>query len=272
LNKKCVAFYLLLVISLVAGLSSAQGQENNTSSIMETNATAVIPEMPPTSSGNNSADANATAANVSASEHQNNGSETAKAASEIAKMEGIWSISGIENEQIIMALKQDGQDLYGAAKYEPEGAQPWNAVAIGSISENNVSLAITALKGNDQVSTWLSGNVNETFDGQYFEVSEGNISLRGEFRATLVNPEITEYAPAKVSAPTLSTPAVQQESQTAVSSATPSAAVANQTSTSQSVTVSGRKKPVDVHEYAEKIGPGGDLSGVPPGMGGAGLA
>lgn len=28
---------------------------------------------------------------------------------------------------------------------------------------------------------------------------------------------------------------------------------------------------IDVHEYSDKIGPGGDLSGVPPGMGGTGL-
>jgi hypothetical protein len=28
---------------------------------------------------------------------------------------------------------------------------------------------------------------------------------------------------------------------------------------------------VDVRQYKDKIGPGGDLSGVPPGMGGSGL-
>jgi len=27
------------------------------------------------------------------------------------------------------------------------------------------------------------------------------------------------------------------------------------------------KRFVDVHEYKDKIGPGGDLSGIPPGMG-----
>jgi hypothetical protein len=268
LNKKCVVFSLLLVITLVAGLSLAQGQDNNASSAIEGNATAISPEIAAASIGNNSIDVNITADNASASAQATNASETDKAASEIAKMKGIWSISGIEKEQIIMAMKQDGQDLYGAAKYEPEGAQAWNAVAIGSVSGDNVSLVITALKGNDQVSTWLSGNVNETFSGKFFEVSGGNISLRGEFSATLVNPEITEYAPAKVAVPTSAQPAAQQESQPAVSSTTTSAAAANQTSTSQPVTAGGRKKPVDVHEYALKMGPGGDLSGVPPGMGG----
>jgi hypothetical protein len=269
LNKKCVVFFLLLAITLVAGLSSAQGQENNTSGATEKNATAVSPEMPAASSGNNSANANATASNASASTEATNASETAKAASEIAKMKGIWSINGIEKEHIIMALKQDGEDLYGQAKYEPEGAEPWNAVAIGSMSGDNVSLVITALKGNDQVSTWLNGNVNETFSGQFFEVSKGNISLRGEFSATLVNPEINEYAPANVVASTLAQPSAQQESQPAVSSATTSTAATNQTLNSQPATVGGRKKPVDVHEYADKVQTGvGDLSGTLTGASG----
>lgn len=267
MNKKCAVFSLLLVITLMAGLTSAQAQDNNTSSSLEKNATTVSPEIPAVNSGNNSVYANATATNASASEQEKSASETAKAASEIAKMKGIWSISGIEKEQIIIAMKQDGQDLYGAAKYEPEDAEPWNAVVIGSISGDNVSLAVTPLKGNDQSSIWLRGNVNETIGGEFFEVSEGNITLRGEFSAILVNPEISEYAPAKVSTPTVAQPAVQQESQSAVSSSTTSTTASNQTSTTDSVSSSGRRKPVNVLEYKDKIGMGGDLSGIPPGMG-----
>jgi hypothetical protein len=268
LNKKCVVYSFLLVIILVSVLSSAQGQDdNNTSSTIEKNATALSLEMPAASDGNNSANVNATAANASASIEATNASETAKAASEVVDVKGIWSISGIEKENIIMALKQDGQDLYGAAKYELEGAEPWNAIVIGSVSYDDVSLVITALHGDEQVSRLLSGNINESLSGKFFEVSKGNISIRGEFSATLVNPEITEYAPAKVAAPTLAQPAIEQASQPAISNAAISAAT-NQTSTSQSVKVGGRRKPVDVHEYANKIGPGGDLSGVPPGMSG----
>jgi hypothetical protein len=267
LSKRYIVFSLLLVVTLIAGLAAAQGQANNTSSIMENKTAPVSAEMLAPGSENNSADSNATAANASTSTEAMNTSETAKAASEIAKMKGIWSVSGIENDQVTMALKQDGKDIFGVAKYEPQSEEAWNAVAVGSLSGDNVELVVTSLKGNEQVSTWLNGTyADEAFSGKFFEVSEGNISHRGEFSATLVNPEITEYTPAKVTAPTSAQPA-QQATQPEVSGATTPVQAANQTSAQQAVTVSGRKKPVDVHEYADKIGPGGDLSGVPPGMG-----
>ena len=47
---------------------------------------------------------------------------------------------------------------------------------------------------------------------------------------------------------------------------------ASTSDTTSSTTETPKKsKFVDVHEYADKIGPGGDMSGVPPGMGGSGL-
>jgi hypothetical protein len=270
LSKRYIVLSLLLVVTLIAGLTAAQGQANDTSSIMGNNTTQMSAEKLAASTGNNSANSNATAVNASTSAEAKNTSETAKAASEIAKMKGIWSISGIEKEQIAMALKQDGADIFGVAKYEPESEEAWNAVAIGSFSNDNVELVVTSLKGNEQVSTWLNGTyADEAFSGKFFEVSKGNISRRGEFSATLVNTEISEYTPAKVIAPTSAQPKTQEATQSAVSSATTPAQAGNQSSAQQAVTVSGRKKPVDVHEYADKIGVGGDLSGVPPGMGGS---
>jgi hypothetical protein len=53
----------------------------------------------------------------------------------------IWSISGIEKDQITMALNQDGNDLFGLAKYDPENGEPWNGVVAGFISGNQVHLA-----------------------------------------------------------------------------------------------------------------------------------
>ena len=249
----------------------AQNPGNNTSKVVENKTAPVSAEKPTANPGNSSSNvANASAPAVP----QNNASETAKAASEIAKMNGIWSITGIKAEQITMALQQDGGDLFGQAKYEPDGGVAWNAVAIGSVSGDNVDLVVTALKGNGQVSTWMNGTyANESFSGKFFEVSKGNISLRGDFSATLVNPEISEYVPATATAPAVTQPkTTTQETPNAsvTSTSTPVAAV-NKTATQQPVTVGGRLKPVDVHEYAEKIGPGGDLSGVPPGMGGGSL-
>jgi hypothetical protein len=266
LSKKYCVLSLLLVFIITAGLSLAQSPDNNTSKIVENKTTLVSAEKPTINPGNNSSNvANASAPAVP----KNNASETAKAASEIAKMKGIWSITGIEPGQITMAIQQDGGDLYGEAKYEPDAGVAWNAVAIGSVHGDNIDLVATALKGNDQVSAWMNGTyANEAFSGKFFEVSKGNISLRGDFSATLVNPEISEYSPATLTAPTVNQPKTTQgtPNASATSAPTPVAAV-NKTATQQPVTVGGRLKPVDVHEWKDKIGPGGDLSGVPPGMG-----
>jgi hypothetical protein len=252
----------------MAGLSLALSPGNNTSKIVENKAAPVSAEKSMANPVNNSSKV----ANVSVSAvPKTNASETAKAASEIAKMKGIWSIVGIKQEQITMALQEDGRDLFGQAKYEPQEGAAWNAVVIGSVSGDTVTLVVTSLEGNEQVSTLLNGTfTNDAFSGKFFEVSKGIISSRGEFSATLVNPEITDYAPATVTAPAMNQPKTQGIAQTAVSntSTTPaSAATVNQTATQQPVTVGGRQKPVNVEEYKDKIGMGGDLSGVPPGMG-----
>ena len=52
--------------------------------------------------------------------------------SSVPSLSYIWSVSGIESGQVIMVLNQDGSDLYGQAKYEPDRGQAWNAVVIGS--------------------------------------------------------------------------------------------------------------------------------------------
>lgn len=262
--KKYYVLSLLLVFIITSGLCFAKSPDNNASKIVENKTASLSAD----STGNNSS-------NVadSTSVPENNASETAEAASEIAKMKGIWSITQIEQEQITIAIQQDGRDLFGQAKYEPDSGEAWNAVAIGSAFGDNLDLVVTALKGNDQVSIWMNGTyANDAFSGKFFEVSKGNIALRGDFSATLVNPEISDYTEATVTAPAVAQPKTTQETPdtSATSTTTPVAAV-NNTPTKQPTTVGGRQKPVDVHEYAEKIGPGGDLSGVPPGMGGGSL-
>ena len=266
MSKKCAVLYLLIVFILMAGLTMAQNPGNNTSKIMENKTAPVSAEKPTANPGNNSSNvANASAPAVP----KNNASETAKAASEIAKMKGIWSITGVEQEQITMAIQQDVGDLFGQAKYEPDAGVAWNAIAIGSVYGDNVDLVVTALKGNDQVSTWMNGTyANDAFSGKFFEVSKGNISLRGDFSATLVNPETSEYIPATVTTQAINQPKTAQETPNAsVTGTTTPVAAVNTTATQKPATVGGRQKPVDVHEYKDKIGMGGDLSGVPPGMG-----
>jgi hypothetical protein len=260
LNKKYYVL-LLLVFIITAGLSLAKSPDNNTSKIVENKTVPVSTEKPTANPGNNSSNAAGTA--------KNNASETAKAASEIAKMKGIWSITGIEQEQITMAIQQDGGDLFGQAKYEPDGGAAWNAVAIGSVSGNNVDLVVTALKGNDQYSTWMNGTyANDAFSGKFFEVNKGNVTLRGDFSATLVNPETSEYAPATVTAPAVTQSKTAQGTPNAAATSTPTpVADVNKTATQQPVTVGGKPKIHNVEQDWDKLGPGGDLSGVPPGMG-----
>ncbi len=266
MSKKCAVLSLLIVFILMAGLSMAQNPGNNTSKIVENKPSHASAEKPTANPGNNSSNvANASAPVVP----KNNASETAKAASEIAKMKGIWSITGIEQEQITMAIQQDGGDLFGQAKYEPEEVRPGMPWPLDRSNGDNVNLVVTALKGNDQVSTWMNGTyANDAFSGKFFEVSKGNISLRGDFSATLVNPEISDIHSATVTAPAVTQPKTTQGTPDVSETSTPTpVAAVNKTATQKPATVGGRQKPVNVEEYADKIGPGGDLSGVPPGMG-----
>ncbi len=84
----------------------------------------------------------------------------------------IWSITGIENDQVIMAMNQEGNDLFGQAKYEPENADSWNGEVAGLVSGNQVYLVITALKGTEQVSTLLEGIFAADFiSGKFFQTS-----------------------------------------------------------------------------------------------------
>ena len=267
MTKKCAVLSLLFVFILMAGLSMAQNPGNNTNKIVENKAAPVNSEKSTTNPENNSPNvANASASAVP----KNNASETAKAASEIANVKGIWSITGIEQEQITMAIQQDGGDLFGQAKYEPDGGVAWNAVAIGSVSGDNMNLVVTALKGNNQVSTWMNGTYdNDAFSGKFFEVSNGTISTRGDFSATLVNPDISEYVPATVTAPTVTQPktTTQETPNASVTSNSAPVAAVNTAATQQPVTVGGRQPVHNVEQDWDKLGPGGDLSGVPPGMG-----
>lgn len=180
----------------------------------------------------------------------------------------IWSVTGIEDGQVTMVLNQDGEDLLGQAKYEPDSGEPWNADVVGSISGDKVNLVLTALKGETMVTTKMSGTfANEAINGNFSQINGGKVSKTGEFSAQWINPDVSSYTPAEIKKPApVTQPAVTQNATT-----TPAATTTNtgdQTQTTQQPVQLGRKKPVDVHEYADKMGPGGDLSGIPPGMSG----
>ncbi len=258
---------VLLVFLLTASLSLGQDADNTSieSAVAPENIAEPVDEAA-------TADA-ASTENVTAETEEAtavNETEAQPAEATAASLQYIWSITGIEPEQVTMALNQEGQDLYGQAKFEPENGEPWNAVVIGSVLGDKVDLVITALKGETLVSTKLTGTfANEAINGQFFQVSDGSIGNRGDFSAMWINPDISSYAPAVIaqskpepaSEPTqtenVSTPATESETTTPT--------------TQQPVQLGKSTRFVDVRKYKDQIGPGGDLSGVPPGMGGSGL-
>lgn len=352
LSFKHMIIPVLLVFLFTAGLVLGQDAINNTSAENATipeNITlpenATLPENV-TITENVTAPDNATSTgNVTAPDNVTVAENVTEAQSEAAaapNLQYIWSVSGIEDGQVTMVLNQNGEDLLGQAKYEPEGGEPWNADVIGSASGDKVQLVLTALKGGAMVTTKMTGTfANEAISGNFTQISGGKVSKTGEFSAIWINPDVSSYAPAEtkkqVAQQASSTePVAQTDAATAPaelgdntiaitsSSFLPSSITVsvgttvtwvNQDSNSHTVTstsgafdsgdvasggqfkytfskagtydyyckltpsmtgkviVTGNDQSrfVDVRKYKDQIGPGGDLSGVPPGMGGLGL-
>jgi hypothetical protein len=227
LNKKCIIISLLLVF-LSVGLSFGQ-PTNNSSAI-----------------GAISADG-AVAAN-----------DTAVPVQTAANLNYIWSFSGIESGPITIVINQEGSDLFGQAKYEPDSGSAWNADVVGSVSENEVELSMTAQKDTEMITTKMNGvYANDTINGNFTQISGGKKIGGGVFSAMWINPDTSSYTPAVIEQPKTET--------------TTAAAVNNTATTDTSSTKTTASRFTDVRQYKDKIGPGGDLSGIPPGMGGAGL-
>ena len=242
---KRIFLILSVMLALIATTCLCLGEPANNTSVMD-NTTPLAKNMATineTVSGNKTSGANAMVANSS------------------PNLKYIWSVTGIEPGQVTMVLDQDGNDLFGQAKYEPDGGLAWNAEVVGTIVGDNVDLTLTAQKDKDLVTTKLSGKfANESISGTYNQVSKGKIVNKGSFSAMWINPDTSSYAPAvieQIKPNTISASAETPNINTTKSD--------DQTSSQKSQ----KSKFVDVHEYADKIGPGGDLSGVPPGMGGS---
>jgi hypothetical protein len=112
----------------------------------------------------------------------------------------IWSVSGLESNQVIMALNQDGKDLYGIAKYEPDNGVPWNAIVIGSVDGNNIDLILTSQQGSTLVSSKMVGTYdanNQSLQGEFFQASDSEILKSGKFFAIWINQDISNFIPAK---------------------------------------------------------------------------
>jgi hypothetical protein len=244
LNKKYLILYLLLIFLVSAAQSLAQNANNTSVAANNSSTTEVL------AAANETAPSNGTA--------QENGNESSTQA---ADLKYVWSVTGIESEKITMVLNQDGKDLFGQAKYEPDSGKKWNAEVVGSIEENDVELTLSAQKDKEMVTTKMTGifdDTNQTISGSFSQVSQGKIVNKGNFSAMWISPDTSSYKSAVIEEinPATSVPAAVNTTATNV--------------TGQTIDASKKSRFTDVHEYAEKMGVGGDLSGVPIGMGGAG--
>jgi hypothetical protein len=192
--------------------------------------------------------------------------EADESAGHTQRLSYIWSVTGLESGQVIMALSQDGKDLYGAAKYEPDGGQPWNAVVIGSVQGNKVDLVLTSQQGDELISSEMTGTFDETnqsLQGEFIQVRGGKISKRGDFAAIWINPDASSFTPATVEEtnPTSIIP-------DASNAITPEATIDENSQENGQQT----SRYHDVHQDADRILTGvGDISQIPIGMGGSGL-
>jgi len=215
----------MFVLFFCAVLS--QGQPANDSSTMENNA-------------NESALLNETAANATPASMQPN-------------LNYIWSLTGIEAGPITMALNQEGNELYGQAAYEPEGGKAWNADVVGSVTENEVDLTLTAQKDKESITTRMIGTItDEIITGDFTQISGGTKIGSGNFSATWISPDVSSFAPAIIEEPKVETTAPAVVDTTADSNA------------SGEQTEETASRFIDVRQYADKIQTGvGDISGIP---------
>ncbi len=151
-----------------------------------------------------------------------------------------------------MALTQEGSELYGQARYEPEGGKAWNADVVGSVTENRVDLTLTAQKDKESITTRMIGTIiDEIITGNFTQISGGKKIGSGTFSAMWISPDVSSFAPAIIEETKVETPAPATVDSTDASNA--SAEKANPAS-----------RFVDIHEYADKIQTGvGDISGIP---------
>ena len=191
--------------------------------------------------------------------------------SESINLNYIWSVTGIEEDgQVIMLLRQEGEDLYGQAKFEPDSGQAWNGLVVGMIEDENVSLALAAQKEDELCSYRLIGEydpASESFSGDFLQLCDGNITRRGKFQAIWINPDLTSYTPAVVEP----TGSAEPWSQSAEASKTGETALTEASAASPSPD-SEKSRFHDVRQDADRILTGvGDISQIPIGMGGSGL-
>ncbi len=111
-------------------------------------------------------------------------------------VQGIWKAT-LGEKEIVLAVNQSDQSLYGLAK--SEGENPWNGALAGSLSANAVSFSLAALEGEALAAIYISANLEGDSMSGFFIRSDSNAKAsRGDFTATLISPDTSGYTPAVV--------------------------------------------------------------------------
>lgn len=121
--------------------------------------------------------------------------------------QGIWKAS-LGEKDIVMAVNQSAQSLFGRAKFE--GDNPWNGAVAGSISANAVSLSLAAIEGDAPASVYISATLDSgNMNGFFIRSDSSGKASQGDFSAIMISPDTSGYAPVVVT--TASMPAVPTE-------------------------------------------------------------
>jgi hypothetical protein len=167
---------------------------------------------------------------------------TSTPTAELVNVVGIWNVS-LSGIGITMALNQSGDSIFGMCKFE--GATPWNGVLAGSLSGKAANIAMAALQGNVLVSIQMAGTISDDIlQGSYVSYDSAGKVARGEVTGIMISPDVTDYAPAKVTAPLTPASASVEQLQP---SQMPQIAVVNQNQTTKKSRIN------DVTELARGI-------------------
>lgn len=117
--------------------------------------------------------------------------------STVMNIQGIWKFT-LAGTDIIMALNQSGEILFGQAKNEADN--PWNGVVVGSLSGDVFSISLAAMVGGMQVSTYMSGTVlGDSMNGSYISSDSKKLDS-GKLAAIMISPDISIYMPEAIDA------------------------------------------------------------------------